>query len=161
MPMQKFFWIVPYALALALLSGLMSWAKYRFLVMDNLMEIYGLITGIVFIGVGIWMGLKLSRPRTIIQKETIIQTETVIKEVPVPVENKRESDPKLLEKLNISHRELEVLQCMASGLSNEEIARQLFVSLNTVKTHLSNLYFKLDAKRRVQAVEKARALGLI
>jgi DNA-binding CsgD family transcriptional regulator len=161
MPMRKFFWIGPYALALALLSGLLSWAKYRFLVMDNLIEIYGLITGIVFIGVGIWMGLKLSKPKTIIQKETIIQTETIIKEVPGPAENKNGSDPKLLEKLNISQRELEVLQYLARGLSNEEIAGQLFVSLNTVKTHLSNLYFKLDAKRRVQAVEKARALGLV
>lgn len=161
MPTSKFLWITLYALALALLSALLAWARYRFLLMDHVTEIYGLIIAIIFISLGIWMGLKLSRPKTIIQKETIIQTETVVKEVPVTPGNKKEADPQLLEKLNISHRELEVLQCLARGLSNEEIAGQLFVSQNTIKTHLSNLYFKLDAKRRVQAVEKARALGLV
>jgi ATP/maltotriose-dependent transcriptional regulator MalT len=70
-------------------------------------------------------------------------------------------DQKLLQELNISERELEVLHCLARGLSNEEIASTLFISLNTVKTHLSNLYFKLDVKRRTQAVEKARIMRLI
>jgi ATP/maltotriose-dependent transcriptional regulator MalT len=61
----------------------------------------------------------------------------------------------------ISQRELEVLQLLARGMSNEEIAAQLFVSQNTVKTHLSNLYTKLDVKRRTQAVDKARSMGLL
>jgi DNA-binding CsgD family transcriptional regulator len=161
MPARNFIWITLYALALALLASLMTWAKYRFLVMDHVSEIYGLIIGVVFIAVGIWMGLKLSKPKTIVQKETVIRTETIIKEVKVPLIEKKEPDPQLLQQLNISQRELEVLQCLAKGLSNEEIAGQLFVSLNTVKTHLSNLYFKLEAKRRVQAVEKARVLGLV
>ncbi|HEX2605930.1 MAG TPA: LuxR C-terminal-related transcriptional regulator [Flavisolibacter sp.] len=158
---RTFLWIVFYGLALALLAGLMTWARYRFLLIDHTEEIYGLIIGVIFIGIGIWMGLKLSRPKTIVVKETVVQTETVIREIRVPEEKTAKADPALLEKLNISLREQEVLHFLAQGLSNEEIAGRLFVSLNTVKTHLSNLYFKLEVKRRTQAVEKARSLGLI
>jgi DNA-binding CsgD family transcriptional regulator len=148
-------WFTLYALVLALLAGLMTWAKYRFLLMDHVFEIYGLIIAVVFVGVGIWMGLKLSRPKTIVKQEI------VVREVLVPLPINSSPDPKVLQKLNISERELEVLQCLAQGLSNEEIASKLFISLNTVKTHLSNLYFKLEVKRRTQAVEKARTIGLI
>jgi DNA-binding NarL/FixJ family response regulator len=154
-------WVALYGLALALLAGLMTWAKYRFLVMDHSLEIYGLIIGVIFVGVGVWMGLRLASPKTIVRTETVVQTETIIKEVQVPVYDKQNADPEQLAKLNISQRELEVLQYLAQGLSNDEIAGQMFVSQNTVKTHLSNLYVKLDAKRRTQAVEKARALGLV
>ena len=152
---KKFLWITLYGLVLALLAGLMTWAKYRFLLVDHVYEIYGLIIAVIFVGLGIWMGLRLSRPKTIVKHEI------VIKEVQVPVAETSPVDPRVLQELNISERELEVLQCLARGLSNEEIARQLFISLNTVKTHLSNLYFKLDVKRRTQAVEKARSLGII
>jgi DNA-binding CsgD family transcriptional regulator len=148
-------WITIYGVVLALLAGLLTWAKYRFLLIDHVFEIYGLIIAVIFVGVGIWMGIKLSRPRTIVKQEI------VVKEVQVPAAEISTPDPKALHELNISERELEVLRCLARGLSNDEIATQLFISLNTVKTHLSNLYFKLEAKRRTQAVEKARALGLI
>ncbi|MHA4844104.1 helix-turn-helix transcriptional regulator [Flavitalea antarctica] len=140
---------------LALLAGLMTWAKYRFLLVDHVYEIYGLIIAMVFVGLGIWMGLRLSRPKTIVKQEI------VVKEVLVPTQVTSPPDPGMLQELNVSERELEVLQCLARGLSNEEIAGQLFISLNTVKTHLSNLYFKLDVKRRTQAVQKARSLGII
>ena len=152
---KKFLWITLYGLVLALLAGLMTWAKYRFLLVDHVFEIYGLIIAVVFVGLGIWMGLRLSRPKTIVKQEIVIKEVQVRAGVVSPV------DPKVLQELNVSERELEVLQCLARGLSNEEIAGQLFVSLNTVKTHLSNLYFKLEVKRRTQAVEKARLLGLI
>jgi len=66
-----------------------------------------------------------------------------------------------LAKTEISARELEVLQLMAKGFSNQEIANMLFVSVSTIKTHISNLFFKLEASRRTQAVEKAKNLGLI
>jgi NarL family two-component system response regulator LiaR len=152
---KRFLWITLYGLVLALLAGLMTWAKYRFLLVDHVYEIYGLIIAVVFVGLGIWMGLRLSRPKTIVKQEV------VVKEVLVPTEVTSPPDPRMLQELNVSERELEVLQCLARGLSNEEIAGQLFISLNTVKTHLSNLYFKLDVKRRTQAVEKARSLGII
>jgi DNA-binding CsgD family transcriptional regulator len=149
-------WIVWYGAGLAALTSLMVWIRYSFLVLNHALELYSLFIGIVFVGLGIWMGLKLSRPKT------IVQTETIIKEVqvPVPAANipatfTNPSD------YNISQREYEVLQLLARGLSNQEIAGSMFVSENTVKTHLSNLYFKLDVKRRTQAVEKARSVGLI
>jgi len=66
-----------------------------------------------------------------------------------------------LAQLGISTREGEVLACLAQGLTNEEIAERLFISTNTVKTHLANLYAKLDVSRRTQALEKARRLGLL
>lgn len=65
------------------------------------------------------------------------------------------------QKLGLSSREMEVLQLMAQGLSNQEIADKLFLSVPTVKTHSSNLFFKLDVKRRTQAIEKARQLKII
>jgi LuxR family maltose regulon positive regulatory protein len=61
----------------------------------------------------------------------------------------------------LSQRELEVLQLMAEGLTNPEIASSLFLALNTVKTHASNIYGKLGVHRRTQAVARARALGLL
>jgi ATP/maltotriose-dependent transcriptional regulator MalT len=61
----------------------------------------------------------------------------------------------------ISKRELEVLQLMANGLSNQEIASRLFVSLNTIKTHSSNLFQKLEVKRRTQAIETGKKIGII
>lgn len=152
---KRFLFITLYGLVLALLAGLMTWARYRFLLVDHVFEIYGLIIAVVFVGLGIWMGLRLSRPNTIVKHEIVVKEVRVPALAPMPV------DPKVLQDLNISERELEVLRCLAQGLSNEGIATQLFISLNTVKTHLSNLYFKLEVKRRTQAVEKARSLGII
>lgn len=61
----------------------------------------------------------------------------------------------------LSKREYEVLRGIASGLSNKEIGEKLFLSESTIKTHVSNLYSKLDAKRRTQAIQKAKAMELI
>ena len=147
-----------YGIGLGLLSALMVWGKYRLLVLDHATELYILMIGIIFVVMGAWLGSKLTKPRTIVQKEIIIKEV----EVPAPAESKLF----ISENINpgasgLSQRELDVLQLLAKGLSNEEIAGQLFVSQNTVKTHLSNLYFKLDVKRRTQAVEKARLIGLL
>lgn len=148
-------WLL-YGICLGLLAALMAWVKYRFTIIDYALEIYGLITAVVFIITGIWLGLKLSKPKT------IVQTETVVREVPVMITADREKiAPQLPQQLGISQREVEVLQFLSRGMSNQEIADQLFVSQNTVKTHLSNLYFKLDVKRRTQAVEKARTIGIL
>ena len=82
-------------------------------------------------------------------------------EVPATAQSRLFINENAVPATGISQRELDVLHLLAKGLSNEEIAGQLFVSQNTVKTHLSNLYFKLDVKRRTQAVEKARLMGLL
>jgi len=61
----------------------------------------------------------------------------------------------------LSAREIEVLQLMAEGLTNQEIGSKLYLSLNTVKVHSRNIYSKIQVNNRTQAVAKARALGLL
>jgi DNA-binding CsgD family transcriptional regulator len=142
-----------YGFCLALLLLLLRWFEFRFMVLSHSVEIYIGLIALMFTGLGVWLALKLAKPK----KQTIV----IEKEVPVaapaifvPNENQRE-------KLGISKRELEVLQLMGEGLSNAEIADRLFVSLNTVKTHSSKIFEKLEVKRRTQAVEKARQLNII
>jgi len=129
---------------------LLKLIEYRFLVMERSLEIYGGLVALVFASVGIWLGLKFART-----KETV-----VVREVPVPT---REfiMDEARLETLGITAREFEILELIAGGMSNREIAEKLFVSENTVKTHSSRLFDKLSAKRRTQAVQIAKELRLI
>jgi NarL family two-component system response regulator LiaR len=133
-----------YGLSLAAMIALLKFLEYRLLVRDLSLEIYMGILAVGFAVLGVWMGMRLTRR----------------KEVLVPVSSFR-FDPSKLEKHNISKREYEVLELMAKGLSNQEIADKLFVSLNTVKTHTASLFVKLDAKRRTQAVQRAKELLLI
>ena len=123
--------------------------EYRFLVLEHSLEIYGGIVALVFSGLGIWLGLKLKRTRV------------VVREVPVPVTGPFARNEARLEQLGITPRELEILEAMAAGLSNREIAERLFVSENTVKTHTARLFDKLSARRRTQAVQRAKEAGLI
>jgi DNA-binding CsgD family transcriptional regulator len=147
-------------ITLGLLSALIIWGKYRFVLLDNALELYTLLIGGIFIGVGIWVGSKFIKPKTIIQEKIVIEEKIIIETSAAVLTKEEVILTKEAENL-ISPREHHVLQLLAKGMSNEEIAAALFVSQNTVKTHLSNLYFKLDVKRRTQAVEKARVLGLI
>lgn len=142
-----------YGLVLAGLMVMLEVTKYRFLVLENRLEIYIGILAIVFVVMGAYMGRKLTT-----QKEVIVE-----KLVPVQSSNSLPFilNESVLNKLGISKREHEVLMLMAEGLSNQEIADKTFVSLNTVKTHVSNILMKLDAKRRTQAVIRARELSLI
>jgi two-component system, NarL family, response regulator LiaR len=133
--------IFVYALALAVLVFLLKFLEYRLLIRDLAIEFYIGVIAAMFTALGVWVGLKLTRKKTVVSNFQF--------------------DPSRLEKLGISKREYDVLELMAGGLSNQEIADKLFVSLNTVKTHLSNLFLKLQVKRRTQAVQKAKALGLI
>ena len=130
----------------------MKWLEFRLIIIDHALEIYIGSIAVVFTALGIWLALKLTKPK----KETII----VEKEIYV---NDTEfiQDRNQLEKLNLSKREMEVLELIAQGCSNQEIASQLFVSLPTIKTHSSKLFEKLDVNRRTQAVEKAKRLKLI
>lgn len=134
----------------ALIAGL-KLIEYRFLVVEHSLEIYGGLVALVFSIVGIWLGLKLTR------------TKEVRVEVPVPVASVEPFivDQARLEALGITPREHEILGLIAAGLSNREIAERLFVSENTVKTHSSRLFEKLQARRRTQAVQLAKEAGLI
>ncbi len=133
-----------------LIAGL-KLVEYRWLVVEYRVEIYGGVVAAVFASVGIWLGLKLTR-----NTETVVVREVM---VPAPVDFVR--DQGKLSALGITPRELEVLELIAQGLSNKEIAERVFVSENTVKTHLSRVFDKLGARRRTQAVQLGKALRLI
>ena len=125
--------------------------EYRWLVVEHSIEIYGGLIAAIFAGVGIWLGLLLTR-----QKERV-----VVREVAVPAPAEFVRDERKLESLEITPRELEILTLIAEGLSNKEIAERAYVSENTVKTHSSRLFNKLGARRRTQAVQLAKAMRLI
>jgi DNA-binding CsgD family transcriptional regulator len=149
--------ILIYGLALGLLAGLLKWVEYRFLIVTHAFEIYAGLIALFFTVLGIWAGSKLIKPKNI--KEVVFVEKLVTVNVPQPVFS--EPDQHEIEKRGISTRELEVLQLIANGLSNQEIADKLFVSLNTVKTHTSNLFIKLEVSRRTQAIQKAKSLHII
>jgi DNA-binding CsgD family transcriptional regulator len=138
----------------ALIAGLKA-IEYHFIVVEHSVEIYGGLVALLFATLGIWLGLKLTKT-----KETVI-----VKEVAVPVMVRASepfiADAKRLERFGITPRELQILELIAAGLSNREIAEKLFVSENTVKTHSSRLFDKLGAKRRTQAVQLGKQAGLI
>ena len=143
--------LILYGCSLAVLLFILKWIEWRFVVIDYSLEVYITIIALIFTALGIWLALKLVKPKTII----------VEKEVPITaVENVPCAETARL-KLGLSQREIEVLHLMAQGLSNQEIADQLFVSLNTIKTHASKIFEKLEVKRRTQAVERGRQLGII
>jgi two-component system, NarL family, response regulator LiaR len=148
-----------YGLCGGLLILLLRVIEYRFLVIERSLEIYGGLIALFFASVGIWLGLKLTK-----NKETIVVREVPVEvkvEVPVTTREPFALDQSRLQQLRITDRELEILQLIAGGLSNREIAEKLFVSENTVKTHSSRLLDKLSAKRRTQAVQIAKDLKLI
>ena len=144
--------IILYGIVLAILIFLLKWLETRFIMIDNQQELYAGFIAVIFTGLGIWLALKLRKPK--------IQTVIVEKEV---IANRTDFaiNQDELRKLNLSKRELEVLQLMAEGLSNQEIAERLFVSLNTIKTHTAQIFEKMEVKRRTQAVDMAKRLSII
>ena len=128
--------------------------EYRYLVIEHSVEVYGGLVALLFSVLGIWLGLRFTRPRDRI----------VVREVRVPAPATTAPfvpDAARLEQLGITPRELQILELIAAGLSNREIAEKLFVSENTVKTHSARLFDKLDARRRTQAVQRAKEARLI
>lgn len=141
-----------YGISLAFLLFFLKWIELRFIIINHTLEIYVGLIALLFTGLGIWLALKLTKPKVETQ---IIEKEISTKNVDFII------NEEVMNELGISKRELEVLQLMADGLSNREIAERLFVSLNTIKTHSSKVFEKMDVKRRTQAVEKAKRLSLI
>ena len=155
--LQKYKQLFLYAASLVAILVLLQVLQYRFVLISHSFEIYIFSIAIIFTGLGIWLALKLVRPKKEIQT-IVVEKNVFVKELSEEDLNEMELQR---QKLGLSTRELEVLQLMAEGLSNQEISERLFLSLATIKTHSSNLFLKLDVKRRTQAVEKARQLGLI
>lgn len=145
-----------YGLTGGVLIAVLKLIEFRFLVVEHSLEIYGGLIALLFAALGIWLGLKLTR------KEEVVLIKEVVKEVPVAGANEPfTANEAQLKSLGITKRELEILELIAHGMSNREIAEKLFVSENTVKTHSSRLFEKLSAKRRTQAVQIGKEMGLI
>jgi DNA-binding CsgD family transcriptional regulator len=146
--------VLIYGLIGGILVTELQWSRYRFLVVENSIEVYVALSAAIFAGLGIWLGFRLrgSRQKVLIRE---IPTPPPIQSTQfVPNEIKRKD-------LDITRRELEILELVALGLSNREIASKLFVSENTVKTHCSRAFDKLGAKRRTQAVQLGKEFGLL
>jgi two-component system, NarL family, response regulator LiaR len=146
--------VLVFGLAAGALIAILQAVEYRYLVLERSVEIYGAIVAVLFAAAGIWLGRRLTRPRERI----------VIQEVTVPARLPSEpfrADQRALDELGMTPRELEILQLIAEGLSNKEIAERSFISENTVKTHSSRVFEKLGVNRRVQAVQRGRELRLI
>lgn len=129
-----------YGITLAAIAFSLQWLQYLHNVRLFATEIYIVLIAILFTALGLWVGNRLTS-----------KTESPL----------FERNVRAIEALRVSKREYQVLELIAAGHSNQEIANKLFVSLNTVKTHVSHLYDKLGVSRRTQAVDKARDLRLI
>lgn len=143
------FWaILGYALLLGTATVVIRNMELRWLVMKPSLELYSGGLALLFLVLGIWLAKKLNEPRA----------ENTDGQVPIAPAN---IDPEKALQNGLSERELEVLKGMAEGLSNAEIGERLFLSTHTVKSHASRLFEKLDVKRRTQAIQKGKALGII
>jgi DNA-binding CsgD family transcriptional regulator len=143
--------VLLYGLLCGVLIAGLRLIEYRWLVLEHSVEIYGGLVAAMFATLGVWLGLRLTR-----HTETVVVREVL---VAAPINFVR--DQNKLESLGITPRELEILELIAAGLSNREIAERVFVSENTVKTHSSRVFDKLGARRRTQAVQLGKALRLI
>ena len=151
--------VLIFGLAGGVLIATLQYFQYRFVIIEHSVELYSALVAILFAAFGIWLGLRITHRR-----ETIRET-VVVREVLVPAEARAREpfapDTARQQTLGITARELEILALVARGLSNREIAAQLFVSENTVKTHCARAFDKLGAVRRTQAVQRGKELGLL
>jgi len=147
-----------------ILIATLQYTEYRFVLIEHSVELYSALVAILFSAFGIWLGLRITRSRealreTVVVKEVLVPAEAPAPFVASPVAFAPNTDRQ--QTLGITARELEILTLIARGLSNREIATQLFVSENTVKTHCSRTFDKLGAARRTQAVQRGKELGLL
>ena len=152
-PGTKYKEFLIYGISMALVLLLLKILEANFIVYNYRLDFFIGAIAIVFTVLGVWLALKLVKPR--------VETHIIEKEIYIENPENIEINEKEILNLGISKRELDVLNLMAKGLSNEEITDKLFISLNTVKTHSSNIFLKLDVKRRTQAVDKAKRLKII
>jgi len=132
--------VAVYAVALALGAFALQWLQYNYLARTMAPEFYVVLIALAFTGLGIWAGNRLT-PR-----------------VGAPAFQRNAA---ALKTLGVTDREVAVLDLLAAGSSNKEIARQLDISPNTVKTHIASLFAKLEVQRRTQAIQKARQLSIV
>jgi ATP/maltotriose-dependent transcriptional regulator MalT len=130
----------------------LKWLQWKYIITDNSLDIYIGLIAVFFTLLGIWVATQLVKSKT---RTVIVEKEIYLSQPDDFTINETE-----LKKLNLTTREYEVLQLLTQGYRNAEIADKLFLSLSTVKTHVSNLFVKMDVKNRTQAVEKAKRLKI-
>lgn len=145
--------ILLYSTLMAVFVFLLKWLQWKYLIADHSMEIYVGIVALLFTLLGIWIAHNIISSKT---REIIVEKRVLVPTPAAPV-----FDKNALEKLGLTSRENEVLQLLVRGYSNAEIAARLFLSVSTIKTHVSNLFFKLDVTSRIKAIEKAKSLNII
>ncbi|KIC95408.1 helix-turn-helix transcriptional regulator [Flavihumibacter solisilvae] len=145
--------ITLYGLMMAILVFLLKWLQWKFLVADHALEIYAGLLAVLFTALGVWIANQLGKMKG---KTVVVEKEVYVPQPLPAIINEAE-----LNKLQLSSREYEVLQLLSKGNSNAEIADQLCLSLSTIKTHVSNLFVKMDVKSRTQAIEKAKRLAIV
>jgi NarL family two-component system response regulator LiaR len=154
-----------HVLIFGLLGGLLiatlRYTEYRFIVIEHSVELYSALVAILFATFGIWLGLRITRSRETIRETVVVKEVLVPAEVPASAHAPFAPNTAHQQTLGITARELEILNLIARGFSNREIATQLFVSENTVKTHCARVFDKLGAARRTQAVQRGKELGLL
>ena len=132
--------IIVYGLILAVAAFALEWLQYQYFLKSYSAEIYTVLLAIGFVSLGIWVGVKLTAKKDV---EPFSRNDAAVAS------------------LGISPRELQVLEALALGQANKEIARSLSISPNTIKTHIAHLFEKLETDRRVLAIDKAKFLGII
>jgi DNA-binding CsgD family transcriptional regulator len=143
--------VLIFGLVGGVLVVLLKLTEYRLLVIEHSFELYAGLIAAIFAALGIWLGIRLNASRR----------QVITVEVPQPNGQPFTLNQKKRDQLGITPRELEILELVAAGMSNREIAGKLYVSENTVKTHCARAFDKLGAKRRTQAVQLGKELGLI
>ena len=152
--------VLIFGLVGGVLVTLLQWTEFHFVVLEHSVAIYGVLIAILFAGAGIWLGTRLLAPRERIRERIVDRIVEIVVPASAPTANFA-TDDAVRERLGITRRELEVLELVARGLSNREIGETLFVSENTVKTHCSRVFDKLGARRRTEAVQRSKELGLL
>ena len=151
--------VLIFGLVGGLLIAILQYSEYRFVVIEHSVELYSALVAILFATFGIWIGLRITRRRETVRETVVVREVLVSAEAPAL----EPFAPNMAQQqtLGITARELEILTLIAQGFSNREIATQLFVSENTVKTHCARAFDKLGAVRRTQAVQRGKELGLL
>ncbi|RZL15946.1 MAG: response regulator transcription factor [Pedobacter sp.] len=139
-----------YGILMAVLIFVLKWLQFKFLILDNSFDIYVGLIAVFFTVLGVGVAMHIGKPRV----------QTIVVEKEVYIHQADALDHSELIKLNLSKREYEILQLIVKGNSNAEIADKVFLSVSTVKTHVSNLFVKMDVKSRTQAIEKAKRLKI-
>jgi NarL family two-component system response regulator LiaR len=155
--------VLIFGLVGGLLIATLQYTEYRFVIIEHSVELYSALVAILFATFGIWLGLRITRSRETIRETVVVRKVLVPAEAPAPASAQAPFAPNTAHQqtLGITARELEILTLIARGFSNREIATQLFVSENTVKTHCARAFDKLGAARRTQAVQRGKELGLL